>query len=149
MSVRRSDWPELRTHLTNRLDILIARDGRLYALPKPDESLDDAVHNLWARVPEGDAWRLQINPESCVGTDWVFRRDARIRRPITEVVWRRADGLPFVNPAVQLLWKARDPQPKDETDLANVAPRLPDAERAWLIESIALAHPESPWRDRL
>jgi hypothetical protein len=146
VSVRRSDWPALRSHLSDRLEVVIARAGQLHALPEPDEPLDDAVHNLWTRAPDDDAWRLQINLEPCVGTDWVFRRDPRIRRPIAEVVWRRDDGLPFVNPAVQLLWKARDATPKDEIDLANVAPHLPTAERAWLIEAITLAHPESPWR---
>ncbi|HTK16413.1 MAG TPA: amino acid transporter [Acidimicrobiia bacterium] len=149
VSVRRSDWPTLRRHLSDRLDIVIARDSRLHPLPESNGPLDDSVHNLWARVPDGDAWRLQINPEACVGTHWVFRRDPRIRRPMTDVVWHRDDGLPFVNPSVQLLWKARDPQPKDETDLANVEPHLVAAEREWLKNAITLAHPDSPWRERL
>src|SRR6476660_1200148 len=110
-SIRRSDWPLLRRHLADRLEVFIARDGALVAIPDHDVPLDDAVHNLWAREPDGDAWRVQLNFEPCDGTEWVFRRDSRIRRSIAEVVWHRDDGLPFVNPAVQLLWKARDAQP--------------------------------------
>ncbi len=148
VSVRRSDWPLLRRYLADRLEVFIAREGVLYALPHRDAPLDDAVRNLWAREPDGDTWRVQLNLEPCDGAEWVFRRDPRIRRPIVEVVWRRADGLPFVNPAVQLLWKARDPGPKDQVDLANVEPHLAAAERAWLVEAITLAHPDSPWHDR-
>jgi hypothetical protein len=149
VSVRRSDWPLVRGHLADRLEVFIARGGALHALPDPELPLDREVHNLWAREPQGDAWRVQLNLEPFRGTDWAFRRDPRVRRPIAEVVWHRDDGLPFVNPAVQLLWKARDMHPKDEIDFANVAPRLPDSERAWLAEAIALAHPDSVWRDRL
>src|SRR4029079_15256656 len=56
---------------------------------------------------------------------------------------------PCVNPAVQLLWKARDHAPKDEIDLANVLPLLALDERAWLARAITTAHPESPWRERV
>jgi len=149
VSVRRSEWPLLRRHLADRLEVFIARDGALYPLPSRNVPLNDEVHNLWAREPDGDAWRVQLNLEPCDGSEWVFRRDSRIRRPIAEVVSHRDDGLPFVNPAVQLLWKARDAQPKDEIDFANVMPHLAAAERAWLSAAITLAHPDSPWRDRL
>ena len=149
VSVRRSDWPLVRSYLADRLEVFIARGGALYALPGPELPLDEEVHNLWAREIDGDAWRLQLNLEPCNGAAWTFRRDTRVRRPTAEVVWHRDDGLPFVNPAVQLLWKARDAQPKDEIDRANVAPHLSAAERAWLAEAITLAHPDSPWRGRV
>ena len=72
----------------------------------------------------GGPWRVQINLEPVEGDDWVFRRDPRVRRPLEQVVHDR-DSLPRVNPAVQLLWKAKDPLPKDEIDLVNVLPLLP------------------------
>jgi len=105
------------------------------------------VHGLWARERVGGPWRVQINLEPVEGDDWVFRRDPRVRRPLEQVVHDR-DSLPRVNPAVQLLWKAKDPLPKDEIDLANVLPLLPPDERAWLRDAIALAHPDSPWCGR-
>jgi hypothetical protein len=63
-------------------------------------------------------------------------RDRRVHRPIDEVVHDQ-DGLPCVNPAVQLLWKAKAPLPEDEIDLARVLPLLPSDERAWLRAAIA------------
>jgi hypothetical protein len=60
-----------------------------------------------------------------------------------------SDGLPYVAPAVQLLWKAKDTRPKDEHDFETVAPLLTADERGWLADAIARSHPESPWPARL
>lgn len=55
------------------------------------------------------------------GDDWVFKRDARIRRPLATVARRRADGVAYQAPEVTLLLKARAAaegrsRPKDEAD---------------------------------
>jgi hypothetical protein len=142
VSVRRSDWPTLRRFLRHRLDVKIAHNGVLSDVS--DRPLDDEVHGFWARDVAGGPWRLQINLELVDDADWVYRRDLRIRRPLREVVWWRGT-LPYVNPAVQLLWKAKDPRPKDEQDLAAVIPLLSDDERQWLAEVISLTCPASPW----
>jgi hypothetical protein len=71
-----------------------------------------------------------------------------VHRPLDEVV-RDAGGIPCVNPAVQLLWKAKAPRDIDELDYDAIVPLLPGEERAWLAGAIALAHPASPWVDRL
>ncbi len=36
-----------------------------------------------------------------------------------------------------------------ERDWDTVVPRLDEPARAWLADAVALAHPESPYRDRL
>lgn len=150
VSVRRGDLPRLAKRLAARLDLKIARGGQLFDLdPDLDTSEpDESVHGLWARLPDGGPWRVQINLEPCDGDDWVYRRDPSVRRPLTEVVEDR-DGIACVNPAVQLLWKAADPRPQDELDLAIVLPLLAAPEVAWLGAAIRIAHPGSPWGDRV
>lgn len=145
VSIPRHDLARVATRLGDRLELQIASGGRLYDLdagPAPE-----LVHGLWARERVRGPWRVQINLEPVEGDDWVFRRDPRVRRPLEQVVHDR-DSLPRVNPAVQLLWKAKDPLPKDEIDLVNVLPLLPPDERVWLRDTIALAHPDSAWRGR-
>jgi hypothetical protein len=146
VSVRRSDWPTLQRFLKRRLEVKVARDGLLSEVT--DGTLNDEVHGFWARDVGGGPWRLQINLEPVVAGDWVYRRDLRVRRPVREVVWWRGT-LPYVNPAVQLLWKAKGPRPKDEQDLAAVMPLLSDGERRWLAEVISLTCPSSPWALRI
>jgi hypothetical protein len=145
ISIRRDQLPRVTEQLAAHLELQIARDGRLFPLTGRG---DDSVHGLWAREVGGGPWRLQINLEPCAGDEWTYRRDGRVHRPLDAVIQHRA-GVPCVNPAVQLLWKARDHAPKDEIDLANVLPLLALDERAWLARAITTAHPESPWRERV
>ena len=146
ISLRRSDLRPFREHVFARLDLKIAHDGRLRVLS--DGALDDDVHGLWARETEHGPWRLQINLEPVDGGEWVYRREPRIRLPIERVV-RRRGSLPYVDPAVQLLWKAKDTRAKDEQDFTAVVPQLTAEQRRWLAGAIALSHPASPWAARL
>jgi len=50
---------------------------------------------------------------------------------------------------VQLFYKAKEPRPKDETDLAATLPVLTDDQRHWLVDAIALAYGAHPWVSRL
>jgi aminoglycoside-2''-adenylyltransferase len=141
-SVWRRHWPRFERHLVDALDVHVAQHGAL--TPLAERGVTDDVHNLWARDRDGGPWRVQVNLEDGDDTRWRYRRDGRVQRAWKDVIWHHG-ALPFVNPAVQLLWKARDAAPKDQLDFDAVAPRLPARERAWLAEAIALAHPESSW----
>lgn len=129
--------------LAERFDVRIASRGRLH--PLADAAAVGAVHNLWVREAEGRPWRLQVNLEPCDAATWTYRRDPRVTRPRTDAVVTLG-GVPCTAPAVQLLWKAKAPTGKDELDRAVVGPQLPEVERVWLADAIALAHPASPWR---
>ena len=143
-----TSYQRVAAELAAHLELQITHDGKLIPLTGRADPADDSIHGLWAREVGGGPWRLQINLEPCAGDEWTYRRDPRVHRPLDAVIRHRA-GVPCVNPAVQLLWKARDHTPKDETDLANVLPLLAIDERAWLAHAIATAHPESPWRERV
>jgi len=79
----------------------------------------------------------------------LFRSDRRIRRLVEQFCRRSADGVPYVAPEVQLLFKSRDPQPKDEADLAAARPLLDPAARRWLAAALSLHAPGHPWLLRL
>jgi hypothetical protein len=142
VSIAICDWDAFAAHVSGRVELWNARDGTLTPVA------GQPWHNVWARTPGTAAWQLQVNLEPVVDGIWRYRRDQRVQRPLAEVVWRDGD-VQYVNPAVQLLWKAKAPQPKDEIDFDAVLERLPVRERAWLTAAVALAHPASPWRARL
>jgi hypothetical protein len=131
ISIATTDWSALVAHLGDNVVLWRPGDG----------------HNVWLREPDRSAWRLQINLEPVVDGEWRYRRDERIRRPLAEVVLGGGD--PYVNPAVQLLWKSAEPQSKDEQDLEAIYDDLGAAEQKWLAKSVAVAHPLSPWRRKL
>lgn len=146
VSVPRSDWPVFWRGLGDRFQLCVAEAGRL---DRPaGRRVDSGVHNIWARDRAGGPWRMQINLEEVDGDRWVYRRDPRISRPLSEVRWwsgRMWCGAP----AVQLLWKAKAPLPKDEHDWRIAVPKLSDDELVWLARAIAVAHPQSSWATRL
>jgi hypothetical protein len=117
---------------------------------EPAEMLPARVHDIWCRHAPGTPWRLQFMLADTDGETWIFRRDPRIRRPIAELTRHTADGIPYLAPEVQLLYKSRMPaRPKDEHDFAAANPYLDADARAWLRAALALHAPDHPWLLRL
>jgi hypothetical protein len=103
------------------------------------------VNSLWCRPLGTDLWKMEILLDAADQEFWVFRRNAEIRRPLAEVIRRNPNGIPYLAPEVQLLYKARSMRPRDQVDFEQVAPRLGSAARAWLKESLAKTDPVHAW----
>jgi hypothetical protein len=113
------------------------------------EVLSPDIHDIWCR-PSADApWRLQFMLDEADGDHWVSRRDPRIRRPIAQIGRMSADGIPYLDPEIQLLYKAKGPRPKDEQDFAAMLPNMNALQRRWLRDAISIAYGEHPWLNRL
>ncbi|MEP7214774.1 MAG: amino acid transporter [Anaerolineaceae bacterium] len=112
------------------------------------ESLPPGVHDIWARRGPGVPWRFQLMLNESDGDDWLYRRDPRIRRALSTLTWRR-DGIPYLAPEVQLLFKAKAPRAKDEADFEAALPLLTDAKQRWLSDGLLLSEPASAWIARL
>jgi len=82
------------------------------------------------------------------GTDdrWVYRRDETVTRSWHEAVLRSADGIPYLAPELQLLFKSKAPRAKDDVDAGHVVPRLEPARRRSLG---ALLPGDHPWQQLL
>jgi hypothetical protein len=114
------------------------------------EQLPGGVHDIWCRQGPAEPWRIQVMLDESSGTDWVSRRDARIRRPIASLGSVTANGIPYLTPEIQLFYKAKGMRRKDETDFSAVLPALTQRQREWLADAIALAcGPGHPWHARL
>jgi hypothetical protein len=109
------------------------------------EEIDPRIHDIWCRPAKSAPWRVQLMLADSDGADWLYRRDPRLRRPLARLGCRSADGLPYIAPEVQLLFKAKGPREKDEADFARVVPHMAPARRQWLRTSLALVQPEHPW----
>jgi hypothetical protein len=115
---------------------------------RQDEVLEEPIHDVWGRQAPDGPWRLALLLNTSDGGIWTYRRDDRLRRPLSELVWC-ADGIPYVAPEVQLLFKSKAPRPKDELDFDDSLPLLSGAQRSWLKDALELAHPGHPWLRRL
>lgn len=115
-----------------------------HLLPFADRADDPGVRNVWVRDRTAGRWVLQVNVEEGDRTSWRYRRDPRVHVPWAAAV-RPVAAVPTGSLATQLLWKSRDPRPRDDADLAAALPALPEPERQWLAHAIRTAHPSSPW----
>jgi hypothetical protein len=118
------------------------------AQPATEESLA-AAYQTWVRERETGVWRLDVMREPWEGDTWICRRDQRIRRPGADVVARTSDGIPYQQPEIVLLFKAKAMRPKDEADFASVLPLLDSSRRRWLSDALALVHPGHRWLEAL
>ena len=111
--------------------------------PRPD------VNSLWCRPCNAHDWSLELMLDESDGDTWVFRRLPTIRMPLASVIRHTSEGIPYLTPQVQLLYKARHPRAKDHADFERVLERLGSAERVWLRDALSTVDPEHAWLTKL
>ena len=107
------------------------------------------VHEIHGHRSAGTPREIEILLTEAANDEWVFRRDARITRPLARAVLRNAAGFPFFGPEIVLLYKAKDPKPEDLADFERTRPRLGSRRRLWLRRALEDCHPGHPWIARL
>jgi hypothetical protein len=142
IGILRRDVGEVLGHLSS-WEFFEAQDGVLTRL-RAARDLRPDVHSLWSRPAGTTPWALEWLLEEAQDEQWVFRRQREITRPLTEVV-RRSEGMPYLAPEIQLLYKARSPRPWDEDDFHGVAPLLHSNARAWLRQALERCDAEHRW----
>jgi hypothetical protein len=116
---------------------------------KPGETLPAEVHDIWCKRAADRPWRIQVMLDESAGEYWVSRRNPRLRRPITALGRNNSDGIPYLEPEVQLFYKATAPRAKDETDFTAVLPHLSAEQRDWLRDALADSYGDHPWQRHL
>lgn len=116
----------------------------------PHEEPREGREQWWVRRDAWSPWVMDVLLTPTDGDDWLFKKDHRVRRPLTEVVRRGSDGVPYALPEVSLLHKSFNDRRKDVADLERTWPRLSPAARSWLRDAVALVAPEgTSFRSRL
>jgi hypothetical protein len=139
IGVLRRDVPTLRSLLAG-WDVHLAA-GRVLT-PWGGQPLDGdrGENNLWCRSDPEGPWRLDLVIGAGDDERWRYRRDLNLSLPWEEAVLESADGLPYLAPQVQLLFKSKDPRPKDELDAVEIIPELGREQRAWLARTLPPDH---------
>jgi hypothetical protein len=144
--VLRRDQDKLRAHFVAWDVQVVTQPGALQAWS--GERLELPIHELWARPTPSEAWACEVLLDEVTGERWTFRRDPRVKLPLTDLGAER-DGLPAVVPEVVLLFKSKAPGPKDEADFDVVLPLLAPHARRWLANALGTAYPGHEWLERL
>lgn len=154
-SVLKAQLPMLRRHLAGRLHAWTASSGALKPLlpdDRPDadasELLPDGCNQLWTRRDADHPWEYDILLAPGTPDEWVYRRDETIRMPMAEALWER-EGIRYLQPEIQLLYKARGLREKDRADFDATLPHLDECRRQWLSDALEQTIPGHPWLEAL
>jgi hypothetical protein len=154
VGVLRRDQTALYAWLED-FEVHAASAGTLRELRGDDRGhgIDAPLHGLWCRPRGREPWAFEVLLNEGTRDEWVFRRDPRIRRPLAQAVGRTIgrtqDHIPYLEPELQLLFKAKAPRPKDDLDFAAALPALAPEQRRWLADALDTVHPTHPWSQRL
>lgn len=129
-------------------EIFEAKNGALTRL-NAGEAPRAEVNSLWCRPAGAVQWVMELMLDESADDFWVFRRQPDIRRPLSMAVRRSCQGLPYLAPEIQLLYKANNPRTRDQADFERIAPRLDPGGRAWLKEALSRLDPDHAWIRRL
>jgi hypothetical protein len=106
--------------LLSSWEIFEAKDGSLTRLGR-DPLPRANVNSLWCR-PVGDQdWAFELMLDDSEDDCWVFRRDTTIQMPLSLAIRRDAQGIPFLAPEIQILYKARSVRTKTRPILITSA----------------------------
>lgn len=127
-------------------DLWLAFGGKL--TPWMGEALTNRldVNNVWGRLPDASSWQIDLTIGSGDHDHWIYRRDPSIERPWSDAVLRTPEGVPYLAPDLQLLFKSKNPRPKDDLDARVVGQFLRKEQRQFLLAHLSDGH---PWRKLL
>lgn len=147
VGIFRQDAKILRAALPD-WDFFEAKNGVLSPLAMDDAPRAD-VNSLWCKRTNASQWELEVMLDRSDGDVWVFRRDRRITYPLSSAIRRNPEGIAYLAPEIQLLYKARATRPEDQADFDRVVPHLTQDAQTWLRESLQRIEPEHVWISKL
>ncbi|MFE1949840.1 nucleotidyltransferase domain-containing protein [Streptomyces sp. NPDC059524] len=117
--------------------------GRIWT--RADTETLAATHQTWARDPATNQFLFDVFREPHDGGTWICRRDDSLRLPYDAIIEWNADGIPYLVPELVLLFKAKSPRSKDQSDFDEVLPLLSQDRRDLLGRWLTRIHPGHPW----
>lgn len=132
--------------LLSRWGLHVAAAGHL--TPWHGEPLDLARHqnNVWCRRTPIRPRLLEVTIGEGSDDNWIHRGRPSVVVPWNMAVLHTTEGIPYLAPELQLLYKSKSPRSKDEADAAEVIPSLDPRQRVVLAR---LLEPDHPWHHLL
>ncbi|MDZ7954391.1 nucleotidyltransferase domain-containing protein [Nostoc sp. DedQUE09] len=114
-----------------------------------NEWLELPIHEIHTHTKNNLLLELEILLDECSQSEWRFRRNLDIARPLSMIRLRSDIGIPFLAPEIVLLYKAKNPRSKDEDDFYRVCRLLDEERQVWLKQAITVCYPRHHWLTKL
>jgi hypothetical protein len=119
-----------------------AQNGKLK--PWEDGEFLTSINDVWLSKNTDSPWSFQIMLVDSENNEWIYRREKSIKRAKNKIFLRTNEGIPYIKPEVQLLYKAGSSKirEKDYKDFQNILPLLVSKEKEWLKSSLNKQFPD-------
>lgn len=145
-----ADYAQAYDRLSANWELHLAERGELTRLGPQDRP--EGETDIWARRDAHSPWAFQLMLIDIRDGMWTYRRARAVRRPADDLMLRTDDGVPYLRPEVQLLYKGGSAsiRDKDQRDLETMLPCLTEAEKTWLCDALRAQFPQGhPWLLRI
>ncbi|MGE7948790.1 nucleotidyltransferase domain-containing protein [Lysinibacillus sp. NPDC093688] len=128
-------------HLSDDWMLYKAENGKL-VLWQEGEFLK-TTKDIWVSKSSSSPWAFQIMIVETEQQSWIYRREKSIRRRLEDIFLRTNDGIPYLRPEIQLLYKggSSNVREKDFKDLQIMLPYLLPEQRDWLKITLKIQFP--------
>jgi hypothetical protein len=114
-----------------------------------DELLELPIHEIHCFKETAEPQSLEVLLNETDGDKWLFRRNKKVTKPLSEFYLTSNLGMKFLRPEVALLYKSKNPQLKDEHDFKAVVEYLDIESKQWLKNALTVCYSEHHWLQRL
>ena len=130
------------------LDFFEVQDGTFTHLAPEMRSRPETTQ-LWGADMANLCWRVDMMIEHGTPENWIYKRDPSFRLPRSTAVRKTPTGIPYLAPALVLLFKAKHVRAKDAEDLHAALPKLDAQENADLRCWLEAMYPAHEWITKL
>lgn len=142
IAVFRTDQLELQRYLSS-YHFQKVMNNELHSW-RTNDYMHHPLHELHGREKNtGHALEILLNDS--IDGEWVFRRDSRVRLPKKDFITLNMNGIPYVNPIIVLLYKAKHLREKDMHDVNSVLPHFTPRQRKCMRKVLAIHDPSHTW----
>ncbi|KHE71902.1 nucleotidyltransferase domain-containing protein [Halobacillus sp. BBL2006] len=127
-------------------EVKVAKNGKLVSWDL-NNRIDPPVHEIHAFLYEKGHIEFLLNENK--HERWTFRRDSTISYPFSSMNLQSEQGIPYLNPEIVLLYKAKHSREKDQADFHYVFPYLNEHQKEWLKQALMHHQPKHPWLEKL
>lgn len=146
VTILRSDQTALREYLRGWSFEKVVPGSPSRPEPWPaSEPLELPVHEIHAHRSAGEPSEVEILLNESEGPEWRFRRNFEVAMPLSRMDRTGFGGVPVLAPEIVLLYKAKNPRPRDIHDFRETVPALDADACRWLSSALEACHPGHPW----
>ncbi|UOR10361.1 nucleotidyltransferase domain-containing protein [Halobacillus amylolyticus] len=145
VAVFRDEQTDLASLLAD-WDVYIAQEERRQEWDLNDP-IELPIHEIHASRQDGEMLEVLLNERS--KGRWVYRRDPNLSFPLSMMNLQSEQGIPYLNPEIVLLYKAKHTRDKDHDDFNYVFPYLNEHQKEWLKQALMHSQRTHPWLEKL